>query len=262
MKNKVHKLSLLGLMACTGCVPTRAMEQKKELSKIEQHKLNNDLSNAASNNNLEKVKECLKAGANIDVKDNHGFTPLMNAVNYGYTEITEILIQNGADIEKENNSNATALFTAGYWGRTQIAEILIHAGSNIHHIDSSRSTAFNVASQFNRTATATYLQKIENEFNNFITNPLQITNAAPKSAYVKMLYKNQVYFIDTTTLFKVCSDNNMKQVLKECKLFHCTKQEKKELCKSGFPITADEYGMKLKLVEHKNNHFKTDIYFE
>lgn len=51
----------------------------------------------------------LRAGADVDVKDNKGKTPLIHAAEFGHHETVELLINSGANIQEKDNNNMTAL---------------------------------------------------------------------------------------------------------------------------------------------------------
>ena len=57
------------------------------------------LSIAVMGNELKSVKVLLEAGANIDVKDEEGWTPLHSAITHGYYKAAELLIE---DMEGED----------------------------------------------------------------------------------------------------------------------------------------------------------------
>ena len=50
----------------------------------------------------------IKAGAEVNAKDNIGWTALMWAVNKGHNEVSEVLIKYGADVNIKNNEGKTA----------------------------------------------------------------------------------------------------------------------------------------------------------
>lgn len=62
----------------------------------------------AALSDLEGTKLCLEKGADVNVEDIDGDTPLMNAVANHETEIVKLLLQHGASIHAQNKEGATA----------------------------------------------------------------------------------------------------------------------------------------------------------
>lgn len=66
---------------------------------------------AAQSGSIEIIKKLLSKGADIDIRDKFGKTPLMVAISEYHPEyrndraIIDLLIENGADIEAKTNSN-------------------------------------------------------------------------------------------------------------------------------------------------------------
>ena len=67
---------------------------------------------AAERGNIKAVKQHLDAGADVNAKDEDGFTPLHYAAVTGRKEIAEILIAEGADVNAKIGS-AGALYFKG-----------------------------------------------------------------------------------------------------------------------------------------------------
>ena len=64
---------------------------------------------AAREGNIEAVKQHLASGADVNVKDKVGGTPLHLAAFNGHKEIVELLIANGADVNARNKYGWTPL---------------------------------------------------------------------------------------------------------------------------------------------------------
>jgi ankyrin repeat protein len=64
---------------------------------------------AAVTGNIEAFKQHLAAGADVNVKDNLGMTPLSDASRNGHREIVELLITNGADVNVKTDYGRTPL---------------------------------------------------------------------------------------------------------------------------------------------------------
>ena len=103
------------------------LEAQKELVKSKSVGLNKQLLDASETDNLNKVKELISLGADIETKDNYGFTPLNNATRNGKLEVVKYLISVGADIETKNNDGNTPLDYKQdkIWSTKEIQELLI-----------------------------------------------------------------------------------------------------------------------------------------
>jgi ankyrin repeat protein len=61
-----------------------------------------EIHDAARDGDVDKVRQLLIAGAEMDAKDERGFTPLLWAVYGGQLNVTELLIDQGADVRYEH----------------------------------------------------------------------------------------------------------------------------------------------------------------
>jgi ankyrin repeat protein len=108
-----------------------------------------DLHTAVLTDNLQVIRQHIKAGSNLNVLEStRGSTPLITATALGRTEAAEILIDAGADINYKNEDGSTALHTAIAFGRTEIAIILIDAGTDLNIKNNDGSTALHTAAFF------------------------------------------------------------------------------------------------------------------
>ncbi len=90
------------------------------------------LKHAARHGHIELVRVLLAAGAKPDVRDREGFHALSNAAWQGHTEIARLLIQHGAAVDSANGTNAeTPLMTAASYGRTQTLQLLLRSGARV-----------------------------------------------------------------------------------------------------------------------------------
>jgi hypothetical protein len=79
---------------------------------------------AVEQGNLAWTYRLLTMGADINVRNGAGQTPLMRAAAKGYADMVQVLIQNGADPRLENSRGESAMTIALMKGYTRIAESL------------------------------------------------------------------------------------------------------------------------------------------
>ena len=85
-----------------------------------------------------KVKELIKSGEDINITDDSGYTPLMNAVNENYLIVVKTLIDAGADVNIKNHFKKTALF---YAATPKIIDLLLDADADVNVQDKNGYTS-------------------------------------------------------------------------------------------------------------------------
>jgi len=92
--------------------------------------LNVELFEAAKNDQSERVKSLLAAGAEVDAKDEKGITALLYASSEGHPQTVEALLDAGAEVDAPANDGMTALMVVAK-GNTEIAQALLDAGADV-----------------------------------------------------------------------------------------------------------------------------------
>jgi len=80
-------------------------------------------------------------GANVNIRDNQGVTPLMLATQMGFVEGAEALVGRGARVDVTNNSGETPLMSAVHSRNTEMMRILLQAGADPDRYDNSGRSA-------------------------------------------------------------------------------------------------------------------------
>jgi len=101
-----------------------------------------DIHGASFMGNLDAIHQHIKAGSDLNEKDEYGSCPLSIAVAFGKTEVARALIEAGADMNITNNDGATPLHTAAFFCRTEIVEMLLEKGADKKLKNNFGSTAF------------------------------------------------------------------------------------------------------------------------
>jgi hypothetical protein len=86
------------------------------------------LSYAIWNGNMAVVELLVKAGARVDSKDGIGGMPLSYAVVYGREEVIKLLLKRGTRVELEQDVSTTLLFSAARKGHEAVVRLLLETG--------------------------------------------------------------------------------------------------------------------------------------
>ncbi len=98
--------------------------------------MSNELMDAAYAGDLALVKSLLAAGADVNVRDELGWSPLMKAcynaeLKHGFVDVVQTLIEAGADIEAPIGYGVRPLMLASGYGETAVVEALLKAGADV-----------------------------------------------------------------------------------------------------------------------------------
>lgn len=106
---------------------------------------NNKLISAAEEGNVQRVKEFLSKGADVNAKDDQGYTALMWAAYNGHIDIIKELLLFGADVNEQDNKGYTAQMWANEQGYADIVQLLKKASPTVAHT-SNESTGWSTYS--------------------------------------------------------------------------------------------------------------------
>lgn len=109
-----------------------------------------DLYQAVENNNIEEVRRLLSEGVDVDAKiesenKKHRWSPLHIAAHRGYTEIVMLLIASGANLDHKDEDGYTPLHKTAWSGNTKEATILLDSGANPNIKDNWGRTPIHLA---------------------------------------------------------------------------------------------------------------------
>jgi len=88
------------------------------------------LHKAARSGQVSTNKRLLEEGANVNISDNNGWTPLHEACHYGHTVVASLLIDHDADMSKEGgDERETPLVHAAISGQLNVVKLLVKKGA-------------------------------------------------------------------------------------------------------------------------------------
>ena len=114
---------------------------------------------AVARRDLTWMKFLTQKGANANIADNAGVTPLILSAQLGFLEGVEVLIEGGARVDVANNAGETPLIYAVHSGNRELATVLLKAGADPDRRDNSGRSARDYASE--RSGNTRMLQTIE-----------------------------------------------------------------------------------------------------
>ncbi|CAF0957106.1 unnamed protein product [Rotaria sordida] len=126
------------------------IQNRKDLMKINSSHENRLNLACKEKNGLEKIKQYIIEGDNINILDCHGWTPLHNAAYYGHIDIVRYLLDHKANINARTNNGITALINACYNKYFDIIEILLIYGAQIDIRTNNGYTAIDYLIDYNK----------------------------------------------------------------------------------------------------------------
>ncbi|NER00133.1 MAG: hypothetical protein F6K30_26115 [Cyanothece sp. SIO2G6] len=143
---------------------------------------------------LKKIKNCLKSGLDINIKDFSGVTALHYAAKGGQLEVGELLINNGADINLSMNSQGgPPLSWAILFKKNQFMELLISKGANINTSDEKQRSPLHLAAWSGNLYAVRYLVNHDSDINSRMFNnktPLTLAKEKGYSDIINFLIQN------------------------------------------------------------------------
>ena len=126
---------------------------------MDQRELNDRLYNASKEGDINKVKEMIERGADINHGNNLiiGKTPLIVASEFGYLDIVKYLIEQGANVNLGNNYGKTPLFYASFEEYLDIVKYLTEHGANVNLGNNHEDTPLLLASKRGNLEMVKYL---------------------------------------------------------------------------------------------------------
>ena len=106
------------------------------------------LISAAAHGDLTVVKTLVGGKADINLKDNNGYTALFHAIEGRYDEVSKFLLQQSAiDLNARGKNGVTALISYVWREDTEMVPKLIERGADVNLSDADGDTALHGAAQ-------------------------------------------------------------------------------------------------------------------
>jgi len=111
---------------------------------------------------LDIVKVLVDAGADVNHKDNIGFTCFYAAVQEKHKPIIEYLLSKGVRVNETNGqNNDTPLHKACVSGSLEVVKILVNAGADINAVNKQGKSSLDFAVENNHQSIVDYLESLQ-----------------------------------------------------------------------------------------------------
>ena len=138
----MDKLSIINMHNEYEAIINKAIVEKRNLNELKSAQSDPLFIVIAQNGFIDLVKNMLDAGADTEINDIYGKSPLSEAATYGHVEIVKLLLDHGADVENKKGKEIPLLKAAScksQEGKNNISIIkwLLTSGANInaqHHL--------------------------------------------------------------------------------------------------------------------------------
>jgi len=109
----------------------------------------NSIHYAALRGNVDEVRNFLKSGVWIDVKDNKGWTPLHYAAASGQNDVVRFLVDKKVNIDARDSERETPLHKAAQWGHEKTVDLLLSYGAQVNVQDNRGKNPLHQAGNVN-----------------------------------------------------------------------------------------------------------------
>jgi ankyrin repeat protein len=181
---KRNPLILLCFLSLLGCYPmdlSMFSDNKQSEEGISSQDLGSRLIQAVEQDNATSLVELLiKQGAEVNLQDKYGHTPLHVAASINSPAVADLLIQSGAEVNAQNEDGDAPLHYAAKNNSPTVAELLIKSGAEVNAQDKDGKTPLHWAAENNSAAVAELLIKSGAEVN--------AKDGWAKSLYIGLLF--------------------------------------------------------------------------
>ncbi|MCA7010493.1 ankyrin repeat domain-containing protein [Wolbachia endosymbiont of Tribolium confusum] len=149
-----------------GKIPLELAEQKGytdivEILKQTQLNLDRELLIAIEKEDLGKVKDNIRRGANVNAQSRLGWISVFWAIQKNNLSIVKLLVNNGADINAKDNESWMPLHWAVQLGSLDVVKYLVERGANVNALTADGRTPLDLAAQKNRVNVIEFLKKAQ-----------------------------------------------------------------------------------------------------
>ena len=129
----------------TGGASTSTASAMPSLPPQDPARLQDDVIEAAWDNDVPRARRLIKAGADVNDKDDTQQSAYLIATSEGYLKLLELTLRHGADVGSLDSFRGTGLIRAADRGHAEIVGRLLQAGIDVDHVNNLGWTALHEA---------------------------------------------------------------------------------------------------------------------
>jgi uncharacterized protein len=117
----------------------------ERLSGVRPDALNARLIDAAWNNDVARARRLIRAGANVNAKDDTEQSAYLISTSEGYLRLLNLTLRHGADVDSKDSYNGTGLIRAAERGHADVVGRLLQTDVDVDHVNRLGWTALHEA---------------------------------------------------------------------------------------------------------------------
>lgn len=123
------------MLAACGTPPGRVIAPSTPRSSAEQARLDEALRRAAWADDVERARDLVAQGADVNAKDSTQQSAYLVATSEGYLDLLRLTLANGAKVDDKDSWNGTGLIRAAERGHALVVGELLQAGIDRNHVN-------------------------------------------------------------------------------------------------------------------------------
>ena len=151
------------------------------------------LSESMDTDDIPEIRKLIDAGADVNVINKDGSTPLLIALLNRQTEIVKLLLKAGADVNKASHYGLTPLHSASASGQIEVVKLLLAAKADVNKAPHNGPTPLHLASVSGKIEVVKLLLAAKADVNKTAHNgitPLYVASENGQTEVVKLLLES------------------------------------------------------------------------
>ena len=138
-------LLVLVVTATYGCAPAAQQPSDAATARLKA------LSESRNVTTVAEIRQLIKDGAEVNVRNKFGATPLFMASHAGRADVVKLLLASKADVNAARTNGTTSLYVSSQNGHIEVVKLLLAAGADVNRKDNLGFTPLTIAKKQGHT---------------------------------------------------------------------------------------------------------------